>query len=178
MRQKYPHYRWQKYFVGYDAGLMELTISGFKIFALSFLFMGFAIFSSGFFTALNDGLTSAVILFLRTLVFQVAAVLLLPLIWGIRGVWISIVVAEIMAVVISVIFLVIKRKNINIEEKRGFRVFRQVINFLSYSSLMVAVIGIVQIRLAGARGAKREITTSSASIPPIAEKGICHAVPQ
>lgn len=99
-----------KIFVGYDAGLMELTISGFKIFALSFLFMGFAIFSSGFFTALNDGLTSALISFLRTLVFQVAAVMLLPLLWGIHGVWVSIVVAEIMAVVISVIFLLIKRK--------------------------------------------------------------------
>jgi Na+-driven multidrug efflux pump len=72
--------------------------------------MGFAIFGSGFFTALNDGLTSALISFLRTLVFQIAAVLLLPLIWGINGVWISIVVAEFMAFVFTVIFLVIKRK--------------------------------------------------------------------
>lgn len=90
-----------KIFVGYDAELMTLTVSGFKIFALSFVFMGFAIFSSGFFTALNDGLTSALISFLRTLVFQIAAVLLLPLIWEINGVWISIVVAEVMAVAIS-----------------------------------------------------------------------------
>lgn len=97
-------------FVGYDAELMTLTVSGFKIFALSFIFMGFAIFSSGFFTALNDGLTSALISFLRTLVFEVAAVLLLPLIWEIDGIWISIVVAEIMAVVISAVFLVVKRK--------------------------------------------------------------------
>ncbi len=97
-------------FVGYDAELMILTVSGFKIFALSFIFMGFAIFSSGFFTALNDGITSALISFLRTLVFQIAAVLLLPLIWGIDGVWISIVVAEVMAVVISAVFLIVKRK--------------------------------------------------------------------
>lgn len=97
-------------FVGYDPELYELTVSGFKIFSLSFIFMGFAIFGSGFFTALNDGLTSALISFLRTLVFQIAAVLLLPLIWGINGVWISIVVAEFMAVVFTVIFLVIKRK--------------------------------------------------------------------
>ncbi len=97
-------------FVGYDAELMALTVSGFKIFALSFLFMGFAIFSSGFFTALNDGLTSALISFLRTLVFEVAAVLLLPLIWEIDGVWISIVVAEVMAVILSALFLVVKRK--------------------------------------------------------------------
>ena len=87
-----------KIFVGYDASLMQLTISGFRIFALSFLFMGFAIFGSGFFTALNDGVTSAIISFLRTLVFQVAAVWLLPLKWGIDGVWASIIVAEFMAV--------------------------------------------------------------------------------
>lgn len=97
-------------FVGFDAELMNLTVSGFKIFALSFVFMGFAIFSSGFFTALNDGLSSALISFLRTLVFQIAAVLLLPLIWGLNGVWISIVVAEAMAVAISVAFLIVKRK--------------------------------------------------------------------
>jgi len=97
-------------FVGYDPELMELTVSGFHIFALSFLFAGFAIFCSGFFTALNDGLTSATVSFLRTLVFQIAAVLLLPLIWGIDGIWWSIVVAEAMAVVVGAIFLVIKQK--------------------------------------------------------------------
>ncbi len=99
-----------KIFVGYDPELMALTLSGFRIFALSFLFMGFAIFASGFFTALNDGLTSALISFLRTVVFQTAAVLILPLIWEIDGVWISIVVAEAMAVAISGAFLVTKRK--------------------------------------------------------------------
>lgn len=99
-----------KLFVGYDTELMELTTSGFKIFSLAFIFMGFAIFSSSFFTALNDGLTSALISFLRTLVFQASAVIILPKIWGIDGVWFSIVVAEIMAVIFSVIFLVAKRK--------------------------------------------------------------------
>ena len=72
--------------------------------------MGFAIYGSGFFTALNDGLTSALISFLRTLVFQVAAVLILPLIWGIDGIWASIIVAELMAVVFCAMFLVLKRK--------------------------------------------------------------------
>lgn len=100
-----------KIFVGYDADLMELTVSGFRIFSLGFLFMGFAIFSSGFFTALNDGLTSAIISFLRTLVFQVASVLLLPVLFGIDGVWYSIVVAECMAVILGVIFLVAKRNH-------------------------------------------------------------------
>ena len=99
-----------KIFVGYDDVLMELTVSGFRIFALSFVLMGYAIFASGFFTALNDGLTSALISFFRTLVFQVAAVILLPLVWGIDGVWISIVIAEFMAVVFSVIFMFAKRK--------------------------------------------------------------------
>ncbi|MBE6912128.1 MAG: MATE family efflux transporter [Ruminococcaceae bacterium] len=97
-------------FVGYDPELFNLTTRGFRIFALSFLFMGYAIFSSGFFTALNDGVTSAIISFLRTLVFQIAAVLLFPIIFGVDGIWISIVAAELMAVIISAIFLVVKRK--------------------------------------------------------------------
>lgn len=100
-------------FVGYDDLLKQVTVSGFRIFALSFMFMGFAIYGSGFFTALNDGLTSALISFLRTLVFQIAAVLLLPIILGIDGVWWSIVVAEMMAVVFSALFMVIKRKKYN-----------------------------------------------------------------
>lgn len=97
-------------FVGYDAELMKLTVSGFRIFGLSFAFMGFGIFASGFFTALNDGVTSAIISFLRTLVFQSAAIALLPGLWGIDGVWISIVVAEFMSVVLGAIFLVAKQK--------------------------------------------------------------------
>lgn len=97
-------------FVSYDKELYELTVSGFRIFALSFGFMGFAIFSSGFFTALNDGLTSALISFLRTLGFQCAFIMLLPLLWGIDGVWISVVAAELMSVVLGVIFLIAKRK--------------------------------------------------------------------
>ena len=97
-------------FVGYDTELMEVTVSGFRIFALSFLLMGFAIFGSGFFTALNDGLTSALISFLRTLVFQIAAVLILPVLIGIDGIWMSIVVAEFMAVVLTFLFLKMKQK--------------------------------------------------------------------
>lgn len=96
-------------FVGYDKDLMDLTVGGFRIYSLSFFFMGYAIFGSSFFTALNDGLTSALISFLRTLVFQVAAVVLLPLAFGIDGIWYSIVVAEFMAMALSGLFLVIKR---------------------------------------------------------------------
>lgn len=97
-------------FVGYDRELMALTLSGFRIFSLSFLFMGFAIFASGFFTALNDGLTSAVISFLRTVVFQILAVILLPLAFGIEGVWLSVGFTEIAAVLLSVAFLMAKQK--------------------------------------------------------------------
>ena len=96
-------------FVGYDAELMALTVSGFRIYALSFVFMGFGIFASGFFTALNDGLTSALISFMRTLVLEVAAVLILPLLFGITGVWASIVAAQALATVLAAIFLRIKQ---------------------------------------------------------------------
>lgn len=100
-------------FVGYDAELTAMTLKGFLICSFSFLFSGFAIFASAFFTALNDGLTSALISFLRSLVFQIAAVLIFPIFWEIDGIWLSIVAAEIMAVVISVIFLIIKQKKYN-----------------------------------------------------------------
>lgn len=97
-------------FVGYDSALLDMTVRGFRIFSLSFLFAGFAIFGSGFFTALNDGLTSALISFLRTLVFQILAVMLLPLVWELDGIWISVVVAEAMAVATGAVCLVVKRK--------------------------------------------------------------------
>ncbi len=98
-------------FVGYDVKLLELTVNGLRIFALSFAFMGFGIFTSGFFTALNDGLTSAIIAFIRTLLFQSAAILILPLIWGINGIWFSVVLAEFMALVLGTIFLIVKKKH-------------------------------------------------------------------
>ena len=96
-------------FVGYDAQLLALTVSGFRIYGLCFAFMGFGMFVSCFFTALNDGLTSALMAFIRTLVLQSAAVLLLPLLWQINGVWISVVVAEFMSLVLGSFFLVLKR---------------------------------------------------------------------
>jgi len=96
-------------FVGYDAHLMNMTLRGFFIYSFSFLFAGFAIFGSAFFTALSDGVTSAIMAFLRTLVFQVLAVLILPVFFKLDGIWWSIVVAEVMAVLLTVFFLVIKR---------------------------------------------------------------------
>ncbi len=97
-------------FVSYDETLLALTLRGFMIYSFSFLFSGIAIFGSSFFTALNNGLVSALISFLRTLVFQVAAVLLLPLLWGIDGVWLSIVASELMAAAVTALFLFALRK--------------------------------------------------------------------
>ena len=96
-------------FVGYDEELTKLTIRGFRIMSFSYLFQGFAIYGSSFFTALNDGVTSAIMSFLRTVIFQVAAVLLLPMVFGIDGIWYSIVVAEFVAMAVSVIFLIRKK---------------------------------------------------------------------
>ncbi|MCI8774907.1 MAG: MATE family efflux transporter [Lachnospiraceae bacterium] len=96
-------------FVGYDAELLELTMRAFRFFSFSFLFSGFAIFGSSFFTALGDGIVSAVISFLRTLVFQCLSVLIFPLFWQIDGIWCSIIAAEVLAVGVTVLFVIGKR---------------------------------------------------------------------
>lgn len=97
-------------FVGYDEALMDMTINAFRIFSFSFLCAGFSIFGSAFFTALNNGLISALISFLRTLVFQVIAVLVLPIFFGLNGIWFSIVTAEIISVIVTFAFIFGKRK--------------------------------------------------------------------
>ncbi len=97
-------------FVGYDQELLAMTLRGFLVYSFSFLFAGLAIFGSSFFTALGNGLVSALISFLRTLVFQVAAVLIFPLIWGLDGIWFSIVAAELVAALVTALFLVGKRR--------------------------------------------------------------------
>ena len=95
-----------KVFVGYDAELFEMTKRGFEFYAVSFFLCGFNIFGSSFFTALSNGPVSAVISFLPTVVFQVAAVLVLPVFFGIDGVWASISVAELLALAVTGFFLV------------------------------------------------------------------------
>lgn len=100
-------------FVEYDRELFEMTVRGFLIYSFSFLFSGIAIFGSAFFTALNDGLTSALISFLRTLLFQIIAIIVFPLIWELDGIWLSVVAAEIMAVMMTFLFLAVKRKKYN-----------------------------------------------------------------
>lgn len=97
-------------FVGYDAGLFAMTTHAFRLYSFAFLFMGFNIFASSFFTSLSNGGVSAAIAFLRTLVFQAAAVLILPILFELDGIWWAMTTAEVFAFVISGIFLLTNRK--------------------------------------------------------------------
>ena len=97
-------------FVGYDKTLFDMTVHGFRIFSLFVLFVGFNIFASSFFTALNNGGVSAAISFLRTFVFKFSAVLFMPLLFKLDGIWWATVVAEVLAFIISAIFIICKRK--------------------------------------------------------------------
>ena len=99
-----------KIFVGYDAELLELTSHAFRVYGLSFLIMGFNVYGSSFFTALGDGVTSALISFLRTMLFQLAAVILLPMVLRIEGVWLAITAAELAALVVTVYMFITKDK--------------------------------------------------------------------
>ncbi len=99
-----------KLFVGYDAGLMDITLRGFRIYSLMFLILGFNIWGSSFFTALGDGVISAAISFMRTLLFQMSSLIILPNLFQLDGVWFSAVVAEVLALVLTVFFLVRFRK--------------------------------------------------------------------
>ncbi len=100
-----------KLFVGYDAELYELTCHAFRFYACSFLVTGFNIFGSAFFTALNNGVISALISFLRTLLFQVAMIYLLPLLFDLDGIWMAVTAAEILSLAITIVFFITQRKN-------------------------------------------------------------------
>lgn len=97
-------------FVAYDAELLELTKRALTIYSLAFLMSGFNIFASSFFTALNDGLTSALISFGRTLMFQVASVLLMPLLFDVDGIWAAVILAEGLALILSAVCVIRNRK--------------------------------------------------------------------
>lgn len=94
-----------KVYVGYDEELMRITTQGFFVYSFAFLFMGMAVFASSFFTALNNGTISAMVAFLRTLVFETTAIILLPIVFGVDGIWGSIVLAELMAAVVGAGFI-------------------------------------------------------------------------
>ena len=95
-----------KIFVGYDEELFEMTSNAFRIYAISFLVCGFNIYASSFFTALNNGIISAVISFMRTLVFQILAVLILPILFELNGIWLSITVAEVLSLIVTITLLI------------------------------------------------------------------------
>ena len=97
-------------FVGYDQALYALTVRGFRLYAVSYLLSGFNIFGSSFFTALNNGLASAAISFLRTLVFQCASVLILPIFLDVDGIWLAVTVAEAAALGVTLLFLAANKK--------------------------------------------------------------------
>lgn len=99
-----------KLFVGYDRELYEMTVRGFYIYSFSFIFSGISIFSSSFFTALNNGFVSAFISFMRTFVLQFIFVIVLPPFLGVDGIWLSIVIAELISFFISIFFLLTKKK--------------------------------------------------------------------
>ena len=95
-------------FVGYDAELLALTSHAFRVYALNFFLMGFNVYGSSFFTALGDGVTSALISFLRTLLFQLLALILLPMVLGIEGVWLAVTAAEAGALCVTVLMFITK----------------------------------------------------------------------
>ena len=97
-------------FVGYDAELYAMTMRGFRLYAVSYLLAGFNIYGSSFFTALNNGIVSAAISFLRTVLFEVAAILILPIFFELDGIWCAITVAELASIVIITIFFFALRK--------------------------------------------------------------------
>ena len=104
-------------FVSYDPELLDFTVQAYKLYALAFLIMGLPIYLSALFTALNNGVVSAVIAFMRTLVFECGAVILLPLVWGINGIWLSVSVGELAAALLAVGFLVALRKRYGFVKK-------------------------------------------------------------
>lgn len=87
-----------------------MTCRGLRLYSVAFVIMGCNVFASSFFTALNNGAVSAAISFSRTLLFQCGAVLLLPLLWGLDGIWLSVVAAEILSLIVSAGFLAGMRK--------------------------------------------------------------------
>ena len=99
-------------FVSYDEDLMKMTIHAFRIFSFSFLFAAIPIYSSAFFTALNNGALSALISFARTFIFEIGSVLLLSMIMGLDGIWFSMVVAELASSILSIFIILWKRKTL------------------------------------------------------------------
>lgn len=99
-----------KIFVGYDEELYNMTSNALRLYSLSFLLCGFNIFSSAFFTGLNNGKVSAIISVMRTLVFQIAAVIILPMLIGINGIWLALSAAELLTLIFTIVFFIANKK--------------------------------------------------------------------
>lgn len=97
-------------FVGYDEELFKLTLHGFRLYSLSYLVCGFNIYSSSFFTSLNNGVVSAVISFSRTFVFQVSMLFILPIFLKNDGIWLAIAAAELLGLMVTIFFIISKRE--------------------------------------------------------------------
>ena len=97
-------------FVGYNAELLEMTVHGFRLFALCYLFCGINIYASSFFTALCNGALSALISFLRSLLLRGGMVLLMPILFGLDGIWTAVIAAEGLGAVVSLGLLYAKRR--------------------------------------------------------------------
>ena len=97
-------------FVNYDDGLMKLTTNAIRLYSWSFMLCWFNIHAGAMFVALNNGPVSSVLSFTRTLVFQLGSVLLLPIIIGTDGIWLSITLAEMLAAAVSVAALLRNRE--------------------------------------------------------------------
>lgn len=97
-------------FVSYDRALLDMTTLAMRIFGVSFILSGISIFSSSFFTALNNGLISAIISFMRTLVFQIFAIMVMPLLFGLNGIWTAVIVAEGLSLIVSIICIILNKK--------------------------------------------------------------------
>ncbi len=100
-------------FVSYNEYLLDMTTNAIRLFSLSYIISGINIFASSFFTALNNGLVSAIISFLRTLLFQIAMIFILPALFGLNGIWLAVVVAELLSLIVSIAFLIANRKKYN-----------------------------------------------------------------
>lgn len=100
-------------FVSYNNDLVNLTTVAIRLYVLSYLVGGVNVFASSFFTALNNGLVSALISFLRTLVFQIIMIFLLPLIWDANGIWLSVVFIELLALIVSIVCFAVNRRKYN-----------------------------------------------------------------
>ncbi|KAG4101555.1 mate-domain-containing protein [Neocallimastix lanati (nom. inval.)] len=97
-------------FVGYDNHLYEFTLKAIRIYFISFIILGYNIYASAFFTGLNNGIVSAIISISRTLVFEITMIFVLPIFFGVTGIWMAVSFAELLSLIVSIVLLILNRK--------------------------------------------------------------------